>query len=104
MTERIRGRRLQAIRARWFALHPFCVRCQEANPPRRTLATQLDHITPLHRGGLDFDRDNGTNRQGLCEPCHELKSAEDLGHKPKGCDADGWPTDPRHPWNAEPKP
>lgn len=65
-----------------------------------SLAVQLDHIVPLFKGGLDFDADEGTNRQGLCEPCHDAKTAEDFGRTPKGGDSDGIPTDPRHPWNT----
>lgn len=72
---RMRGYRLQQERARWFALHPLCVECERQG--RITLAEELDHITPLHAGGLDFDRDNDRNRQGLCKPCHAAKTARE---------------------------
>ncbi len=39
----------------------------------------------------------------LCAPCHNTKTrSEQLGEKDwliKGCDAFGYPLDPRHPWN-----
>jgi 5-methylcytosine-specific restriction protein A len=98
--DRITGRRLQAIRTRHFQAHPLCVHCQQKTPPVVRAATHLDHITALVNGGQDFDQDKGTNRQGLCEDCHAVKTAADLNQKPKGCDASGWPTDPRHPWNV----
>ncbi len=70
---RMRGRTLQRERVRWFSLHPLCVECEKRGVT--TLAQELDHIIPLHRGGLDFDRDRDTNRQGLCIPCHTEKTA-----------------------------
>lgn len=73
---RIRGRRLMEIRERWFSEHPLCVRCEAAGRVR--LAEHLDHIVALTNGGDDFDRDNGQNRQGLCIPCHDAKTDEDL--------------------------
>jgi len=91
---RVTGRRLQRIRRRWFALFPLCVTCEAAG--RVVLAVELDHRVPLFKGGADDD----DNRQGLCVECHAMKTAADLGHGPApGCDAEGWPTDPRHPWN-----
>lgn len=92
MTKRIRGARLVAIRKAWFAENPLCVRCHERGIVRA--ATQLDHIKPLWQGGPDFDVDEGQNRQGLCDPCHDNKTREDLGleaRKPIG--VDGWPVD-----------
>jgi 5-methylcytosine-specific restriction endonuclease McrA len=80
---RIRGRRLQQIRDSWLYDHPLCVHCLQRG--RTAAATQLDHIVALANGGKDFDADDGKNRQGLCDECHELKTAADLGytHKPK---------------------
>jgi 5-methylcytosine-specific restriction protein A len=92
VTDRIRGRRLQEIREAHFRMHPLCVHCDQRGIVR--LATQLDHIVAITNGGRDVQ----SNRQGLCVPCHAVKTAADLGHKPKGCDASGMPTDPRHPW------
>jgi 5-methylcytosine-specific restriction protein A len=103
MSDRIRGRRLQRIRADYFKLHPLCALCQQRDPPRVRVAVILDHRIALVNGGPDFDTDNGTNRQGLCQDCSDEKTAADLNQKPRGCDADGWPTDPRHPWNLKRK-
>jgi 5-methylcytosine-specific restriction enzyme A len=97
--DRLRGRKLQAIRWDWFQRFPLCVHCQAKTPPVVRAWTQLDHIKPLEDGGDDFDCDDEQNRQGLCDECHGLKTAKDMGHRPHGCDADGMPTDPRHPWN-----
>ena len=88
--ERIRGRKLQRIRDDWFSRHPLCVKCAEKNIYRA--ATQLDHIIALTNGGKDFDQDDGKNRQGLCDDCHDKKTRQDLGHKPRvRIGADGWP-------------
>lgn len=72
---RVAGRTLQQIRRRHFQLFPLCGHCEEKG--RATLATQLDHIVPLEKGGLDFDRDGGKNRQGLCVACHDVKTRKD---------------------------
>jgi 5-methylcytosine-specific restriction endonuclease McrA len=92
--KRIRGDTLQRIRKRWFTLHPLCVTCKEEGRVR--LATELDHIVPIHKGGPDDD----TNRQGLCFDCHMRKTRIDMHWGPAGgCDSEGLPTDPDHHWN-----
>lgn len=50
-----------------------CVKCRS----RRRL--QVDHIRPLHKGGVDYDPDN---LQTLCEPCHSTKTARETNTKP----------------------
>jgi 5-methylcytosine-specific restriction protein A len=98
---RLRGRRLQEIRQQWFSLHPLCERCQ-ANDRVRA-AVELDHRTPLWKGGADFvdafGLDDDSNKQGLCSSCHADKTREDAGRIEPGCDVSGWPVDPLHPWN-----
>jgi 5-methylcytosine-specific restriction enzyme A len=79
--DRIRGTTLQNIRARHFKRYPLCVDCAKVGVT--TLARQLDHIIPLEFGGLDFDKDKGMNRQGLCVSCHEKKTAKDRGYVPR---------------------
>jgi len=92
MTERIRGRKLQRIREQHFRLHPLCVKCQEKGRVRA--ATQLDHKVALVNGGKDFDEDEGRNRQGLCDDCHDEKTRQDLGHRARvTIGADGWPVE-----------
>ena len=75
--QRIRGRKLQEIRQAHFRLHPLCVRCKGLG--RVTVATQLDHIVALDNGGTDTPG----NRQGLCDACHEIKTAIDMGYRPR---------------------
>ena len=89
---RIRGHKLLAIRAQHFRLYPLCVMCKAEG--RVTIANQLDHIVALVNGGLDFDKDDGHNRQGLCEPHHLRKTAADMGHEYRErleVGLDGWP-------------
>lgn len=89
---RLRGPQLQRIRRDWFSRYPLCVRCQAAGRVR--LAEQLDHIVALANGGKDFDEDDEQNRQGLCTPCHHIKTCEDFGFTPRPrlvLDDDGWP-------------
>lgn len=93
-TERIRGRELQRIRRRIAKRDDgLCGRCREAGltVPGR----EVDHKVPLFKGGEECD----ANRWLLCDDCHPAKTREDRGQKAKGADRNGWPTDPRHPWN-----
>ncbi len=84
--KRIRGRKLQAIRKAHFSRWPLCVHCLKQG--RTRLATELDHILALVNGGTD----TADNRQGLCDECHDIKSAADLGHKLRQAfDAQGEP-------------
>ena len=66
--ERIRGGKLQHLRARLFDRHPLCVACEADG--RVTIATIRDHVVPLAEGG----RDDEANTQGLCASCHDAKS------------------------------
>ena len=92
---RIRGRRLQRIRARNLSAQPLCVYCLESG--RIRAATQIDHRIPLFLGGVDDD----SNRQPLCDDCHEAKSIVERGHRLRlGCDRLGLPLSPDHPWHA----
>jgi len=75
MVQRIRGRALQALRARIFKDNPLCVMCAKAG--RVTVATELDHIVALVNGGQNED----ANLQGLCKACHEDKTRTDLGYR-----------------------
>lgn len=75
--KRIRGTTLQNIRKAHFEKYPLCVRCLAKEPPRDSLAMELDHIRPLHQGGTDTPG----NRQGLCEACHSEKSITERGHR-----------------------
>ncbi len=93
MIKRIRGRRLQRIRARLLRGQPLCVRCLEAGIVKG--ATQIDHKIPLFRGGEDTDE----NKQPLCGECHAEKTITERGDKLRlGCDVNGNPADPTHHW------
>jgi len=84
--QRIRGRRLQRIRAAHLRANPLCVHCRAKG--LITAATQVDHITALVNGGADVEE----NRQGLCDECHKVKTAEDLGYRRRpAIGLDGWP-------------
>lgn len=64
--------------------------CLAKDPPITRLATQRDHIVPLHKGGEESD----DNVQGLCDECHLAKSKLERGHtyKPKRViGPDGYP-------------
>ncbi len=82
--------RWRKLRARILAEEPLCRMCSEP-------ATDVDHISG------DPSDNRRVNLQGLCHACHSHKTARERAGKPVviGCDADGWPMDPRHPWNAK---
>jgi 5-methylcytosine-specific restriction endonuclease McrA len=59
---------------------------------RPTPATEVDHISPKHKGGTD-DHDN---LQAICDQCHtaktEREAAEAQGRRVRQTiGADGWP-------------
>ena len=93
-TERLRGRAAVKQRARRLSAHPMCAHCLARG--HYTLATEVDHIVPLSKGGPDTD----DNCQSLCAACHRDKSAADMGHRVRHkVGIDGLPTDPSHHWN-----
>lgn len=72
---------------------------------RITSARDVDH--------MDNDASNNerSNLVGLCSPCHSMKTQRHEyflrtgKHQPvKGCDVNGIPLDPAHPWNREKSP
>jgi 5-methylcytosine-specific restriction protein A len=83
------------LRAQHLREHPRCAACGD---PARV----VDHIRPW-RGDRRLFLDPG-NLQSLCRPCHSKKTASEDGGfgnpdaKPRGCDANGSPIDPKHPW------
>jgi 5-methylcytosine-specific restriction protein A len=68
---RIRGRKLQALRAQLFRQQPLSVICQAEG--RTSVATIRDHIIPLAEGGQDVEQ----NTQALCETCADLKTQQE---------------------------
>ncbi|WP_411431402.1 HNH endonuclease signature motif containing protein [Sinorhizobium meliloti] len=67
-------------------------------------ATEVDHITPIGKGGAPRDR---ANLQSLCKPCHVSKTHADKARrtwtppKYRGCDEQGNPRNPSHPWAVQ---
>ncbi len=90
-------RRWRRLRAAFLAEHPLCKLCEARG--RVTPATVVDHRKAISAGGDPWDWDN---LQGLCKTDHDAakKSQEATGHL-RGCDVDGNPLDPEHPWNRE---
>ena len=81
---RLRGRKLQAARLRIWSQDPHCAMC------RKLLAYphgfELDHKQALHKDGSNDDE----NMQVLCHPCHQVKTAQDMGFKERAkFDAEG---------------
>jgi 5-methylcytosine-specific restriction endonuclease McrA len=81
--QRIRGRKLQAIRNRVLRENPLCEVCG------KRAAIEVDHIKPLYKGGDDDPYDDG-NRQALCEQCHTEKTKRDMNQRPE-IGLDGYP-------------
>lgn len=71
--------------------------CEDCNEP----ANEVDHNTGDTSRNLI-----GIELSSLCKPCHSRRTAaRERGEVPRiiGCDVDGWPLDPNHPWNDEEK-
>ena len=83
----------RAIRSRVLAEEPLCRYCTMRGWV--TPATEVDHAD---------NRTENNSRDNLipaCKSCHSEKTAAEAeGRMMKGCDVNGWPIDPRHPWNA----
>ena len=77
-TTRIRGSGLQSIRKAVLLANPACVMCSKNGIV--TPATQVDHVVGLYAGGSE----SMANRQGLCVPCHLLKSAQEAKERNGG--------------------
>lgn len=68
---RVTGRRGVELRKRRLERDGYlCVECRKNGVSPIPIAVQVDHIVPLHMGGLDED----DNCQSLCGPCHDDKS------------------------------
>lgn len=106
MTDRIYSTaQWKRLRRLHLSRSPFCIHCAERNII--TMATVVDHITPISAGGAAYPSHDGL--ASLCVPCHSRKTARGVeagaarttraaGIR-KGCDAAGNPMDPTHPWN-----
>lgn len=90
--KRLSGRALQATRKRmWIAACGKCAMCQRITAPNAgPPGFELDHIIAVTNNGSNDD----DNLQVLCHACHEIKTNDDLGYKPKQeIGEDGWPVE-----------
>lgn len=91
------------LRAAHLAIEPTCRGCRAEG--RVTAANTVDHVVPVNKGGLPFPGHDGL--ASYCGPCHSAKTVRgaEAGAirttKPRrGCNADGTPLDPSHPWHG----
>lgn len=96
--KRLRGRAGQRQRRRRLArTDGLCEICEAEG--RVTLATVVNHKTPLARGGEDIDE----NTENLCARHDAIVTAQQFGKaqpiEGKGVGRDGRPTSADHPWN-----
>lgn len=96
-TARGYGEAWRLARIGFLAKNPWCVLCLASG--RRIPATDVDHIIP-HKGDAKLFWDK-SNWRPLCARHHASKSGRERWNKPErlGCDSDGLPLDPNHPWN-----
>ncbi len=90
--------RWQKASKAFLALQPLCEcpRC-DAGRLRVTPATVVDHHVP-HRGDLKLFWDK-SNWRRLAKACHDSwKQQLERSGTVRGCDAQGVPVDPQHPW------
>jgi hypothetical protein len=86
--------RWQRLRESVLARQPLCRHCQERGIVEP--ATDVDHVSG------DPSDNRLENLQPLCHSCHSIKTARDHGKSVSmGCDVNGMPLDPEHPWNRK---
>ena len=87
----LNGSAWQRLRASVLSGEPLCRHCAARGIV--TEATDVDHISG------DPGDNSSENLQPLCHSCHSRKTASDHGKRVSmGCDVDGLPLDPAHPW------
>lgn len=90
-------RRWRKRRAEQLRLHPLCEYCMRSRG-KVTAATVADHRIP-HRGDPVLF---AGPLASCCAPCHNgMKQELETTGRLRGCDLNGYPLDPNHPWNAE---
>ena len=73
-----------------------CARCS-ADLYGAGTGAHVHHIIPLeHEPGLAYDL---FNLEALCVRCHNTEHERGERSGQGGCDANGQPLDPDHPWN-----
>lgn len=96
--------RWQRLRLAHLSLYPACEGCKERGVLTR--ANTVDHVLAMSEGGPAFPGHDGL--RSYCPACHSAKTARGAeagavrSTKPRrGCDADGNPLDPAHPWSCK---
>ncbi|SCW76043.1 hypothetical protein SAMN02927900_04600 [Rhizobium mongolense subsp. loessense] len=86
----------KAARTTQFARHRLCERCLQSETVAE--ATVVNHHTP-HRGDWALFIDPN-NHESVCALHHDglIQREEKRGYV-IGCDVNGRPLDPAHPWN-----
>jgi 5-methylcytosine-specific restriction protein A len=91
------------LRTAHLHLFPFCTGCEEMGS-KYVMANTVDHVVPISAGGPAFPGHDGL--AAYCASCHSAKSARgpEAGaikttRPRRGCNPDGSPLDPSHPWN-----
>ena len=92
------------LREAHLSLFPMCEGCEEIGS--MTLANTVDHRVPINAGGDPFPSHDGL--ASYCPRCHGAKTARGVeagavrSNKPRrGCNPDGSPLDPAHPWHGK---
>ena len=88
----------RGLRPAQLAAQPLCELCGNYGFVKE--ATVVHHKVP-HRGDWDLFN-NSDNLQSLCKSCHDSAGqADDIRGYDKRVLADGWPDDPKHPFNRD---
>lgn len=87
------------LRALKLADQPLCEPCERRGIP--TPARHVDHKVSMASGGDPFPPLSGL--MAMCPSCHSIKTAAKdrrggSGVAFKGCDVEGMPLDPAHPF------
>ena len=85
--------RWQRVRALKLRESPLCEYCPAG---RQKVATEVDHFKAIEDGAAHYDMEN---LRSTCKSCHSQKTAR--GERLHGCDINGMPLDPNHPWNKK---
>lgn len=92
------------LRRAHLSVEPLCRGCHAEG--RLKSADTVDHVVPISDGGPAFPGHDGL--ASYCGPCHSAKTARGReagairSNKPRrGCNPDGTPLDPSHPWHGQ---
>ncbi|MBX9706809.1 MAG: AAA family ATPase [Caulobacteraceae bacterium] len=91
-----RWKRLRALK---LSIQPLCEPCSRRG--RLVQARHVDHVVSIASGGDPFPP--LSDLMSMCASCHSIKTnakdrAGGKGVSAKGCDSDGLPFDPAHPF------